>query len=98
MFKGLDTQLKFNTTYHPYTDGKDEITNQILEDMLRMYVMNRTNKWEEYLHLVEFTSNNHYEDSTKHIPFQILYGIKCNTPISWRNHVNILMIGPEMLK
>jgi hypothetical protein len=66
--------------------------------MLRMYVMNRPNKWEEYLHLVEFTYNNHYQASTKLSPFEIIYGRKCNTPVSWSNPVNRLMIGPEMLK
>jgi hypothetical protein len=94
----LDTQLNFNISYHPQTDGKTERTNQIVEDMLRMYVMGRPNKWEEYLHLVEFTYNNHYQASAKLSPFEILYGKKCNTPVSWSNIFNILMIGPEMLK
>ena len=34
LFKGLDTQLNFSTTYHPQTDGQTERTNQVLEDML----------------------------------------------------------------
>ena len=28
----------------------------------------------------------------------ILYGIKCNTPISWSNPVDRLVLGPELLK
>jgi hypothetical protein len=48
--------------------------------------------------LVEFSYNNHYQASTKLSPFEILYGRKCNTPVSWSNHVNRLMIGPYMLK
>jgi hypothetical protein len=39
--EALGTQLNFSTTYHPETDGKTERTNQILEDMLRMYVMDQ---------------------------------------------------------
>ena len=31
-------------------------------------------------------------------PFEILYGRKCNTPISWRNPVDRLMLGPDLLK
>jgi len=46
LFKGLDTKLNFSTTYHPQTDGQTERVNQILEDMLRMYVMNKPCKWE----------------------------------------------------
>jgi transposase InsO family protein len=37
-FAGLNTNLNFSTSYHPQTDGKTERTNQIVEDMLRMYV------------------------------------------------------------
>jgi len=60
LFKGLDTQLNFSTAFHPQTDGQTKRVNQILEDMLRMYVMNQPTKWEEYLHLVEFAYNNNF--------------------------------------
>jgi transposase InsO family protein len=35
----LGTQLNLSTTYHPETDEKIERVNQVMEDMLRMYVM-----------------------------------------------------------
>ena len=38
LFVGLGTELAFNTTYHPQTNGKIERVNRILEYMLRMYV------------------------------------------------------------
>ena len=60
LFKGLGTQLKFNIAYHPQMDGKTKRLNQVLEDMLRMYVMDKTGKSEDYLHLVEFSYNNNY--------------------------------------
>ena len=50
-----------------------------------MYVRDYPKKWEDYLHLVEFAYNNHYQASAKLIPFEILYSIKCNTPITWSN-------------
>ena len=31
-------------------------------------------------------------------PFEILYGRKCNTPISWSIQVDRLMLGHELLK
>ena len=40
LFYGLETQLNFSTAYHPQTDGQIERVNQIVEDMLQMYVMN----------------------------------------------------------
>ena len=50
--KGLGTQLNFSTAYHPQTNGHTERVNQFLEDMVRMYVMEKQGKWEDYLHLV----------------------------------------------
>jgi hypothetical protein len=41
-----------------------------------MYVMDKTSKWEDYLHLVEFLSNNGYQASLKMSPFEALYSKK----------------------
>ena len=51
--EALVTQLNFSTAYHPETDGQTERTNQTLEDMLRMYVMDQQKHWEGFLPLVE---------------------------------------------
>ena len=67
----MGTQLKFSTTYHPQTNGKTERVNQVLEDMLRMYVIDKLGKWEDYLHLVEFSYNNNFQVSTRMSPFEI---------------------------
>ena len=63
-----------------------------------MYVMDKPSKWEDYLHLVEFAYNNGYQSSLKMIPFEALYGRKCNTPVSWDNPVDRVVLGPEFLK
>ena len=63
-----------------------------------MHVMDKQHKWEYYLHLVEFAYNNHFQVSSRNSPFEILYGRKCNTPISWSILVDRLMLGPELLK
>ena len=98
LFKGLNTTLNFSTSFHPQMDGQTERVNQILDDMLSMYVRQQPGKWEDYLHLVEFAYNNHYQASEKYSPFEILYGRKCNTLISWSNPVDRLVLGPELLK
>jgi hypothetical protein len=54
LFAEINTNLNFSTSYHPKIDGQTERTNQIVEDMLRMYVRTKSKKWEDYLHLVEF--------------------------------------------
>jgi hypothetical protein len=76
LFNRFGTNLNFNTTYHIDSDGKTKRTNQIIEYMLRMYVMNKPSKWEDYLHLVAFSYNNGCQASLKIIPFEALYGRK----------------------
>jgi hypothetical protein len=50
------------------------------------------------MHLVEFTYNNGYHASLKMSPFEVLYGRKCNTPVSWDNLADEVVVGPELLK
>ena len=61
LFKGLNTTLNFCTLFHPQTDRQTERVNQVLEDLLRMYVKDQLSKWEDYLHLVKFVYNNNYQ-------------------------------------
>jgi hypothetical protein len=63
-----------------------------------MYVMDQTSKWEDYIHLGEFYYNNAYQSSLKMSLFESLYGKKCNTPMSWDNPSNRIVIGPYLLK
>ena len=97
LFKGMDTKLNFSATYHPQTDRNTEWVNQVLEDMLRMYVMNQPGKWEDYIHLVEFSYNNNYQASLKMSPFEVLYGRWCKAPFSWGNLEDRIVLGHELL-
>jgi hypothetical protein len=74
------------------------MVNWLIEDILRMYVMDKPSNWEHYLHLVEFAYNNGYHESLKMSPFEALYGIKCNTPVSWDNPVDHAVVGPNILR
>ena len=49
------------------------------------------------MHLVEFACNNGYQASAKMSLFEILYGKKCNTPVSWDNPMDHVLIGPNLL-
>ena len=98
MFADLGTKLNYSTAYHPQTDGQTERVNQVLEDMLRMYVMDKPTKWEDYLHLVEFAYNNGQQASLGMSPYEALYGRRCRTPVTWDNLVNKIVLGPELLR
>jgi hypothetical protein len=98
LFKGFGTNLNFGTAYHPESYGQIVRVNQVIEDMLRMCVMDKPSKLEDYLHLLEFVYSNGYLASLKMSPFEALYGRRCNTPVSWDNPTNRAIIGPELLK
>jgi hypothetical protein len=44
LFKGFEMNLNFIITYHPMFDGKTERVNQVIEYMLRMYVMDKPSR------------------------------------------------------
>jgi hypothetical protein len=98
LFKGFRTNLNFSTIYHLESDGKTGRVNQVIEDMIRMYVIDKPYKWEYYLYLVEFSYNNGYQASLKMILFEALYGRKCNTPVSWDNPADRAVVGRELIK
>ena len=63
-----------------------------------MYVMKNPTKWEDDLHLAEFAYNNGYQNFTKMSPFEVLYGRKYRTPVTWDSPVDMLMLRPDLLK
>ena len=62
-----------------------------------MYVMNNPTKWEDYLYRVDFAYNNNYQTSTKMSPFEVLYGQKCRTRVTWDSPVDRIILGPDQL-
>jgi hypothetical protein len=71
---------------------------RVIEYILRMYVMDKPSRWEDFVHLVEFTYNNGYDALLKMSPFEALYGRKCNTPMRWDNPADRVVVGLEFLK
>jgi hypothetical protein len=98
LFKGFRMNLNFSTTYHHESDGQTKRVNRVIKDILRMFVMDKSSRWEDYLHLVEFAYNNGYHASLKMSRFEALYGRKCNTPVSWDNPTDRTIVGLEFLK
>jgi hypothetical protein len=94
----LGTQLNLSTTYHPETDGKIERVNQVMEDMLRLYVMDNQTHWEKYLPLVEFAYNKSFHSSIGMPPYEALYGRPCRTPLSWEKLEDRVTVGPELIQ
>ena len=66
----------------------------MLEYMLIMYMMDKPSRWEDYLHLVEFTYNNGHQASLGMSLFEVMYGRRCRSMVSWENRVNRVILGP----
>ncbi|GKA08228.1 putative reverse transcriptase domain-containing protein [Tanacetum coccineum] len=79
------------------TDGQSKITFQILEDMLRIYVIDFGNGWDKHLLLVEFSYNSSYHTSIKAAPFEALYECKYRSPVCLAEVGDSQLTGPEII-
>jgi hypothetical protein len=78
-------ELKFSTFFHPQMDGQSEQTNQILKDMLLACMLDFKGSWVQHLPLIKFAYNNSYQATTGMLPYEALYGRKCQSPLYWDN-------------
>ena len=96
--EAMGTELRLSTAYQPQTDGQTERTNQMLEDMLRMCIIDFGGGWEQYLPLVEFAYNNSYQFTIGMAPFEALYGRPCRSPACWLEVGDNKLLGPEVIQ
>jgi hypothetical protein len=94
----LDAQLRFSFAYHPQTDGQTKRVNQILEDKLRACALQYERSWDKSLPYAEFSYNNSYQESLKMVPFDMLYGRRCRTPLFWNETGERKVFGPNILQ
>ena len=93
----MGTKLQPNMAAHPQIDGQSERAIQILEDMLRTYVIEFRENWDKHLSLVEFTYNNSYQ-STSMPPFETSYGRRRRSPICWEEVRDRRILGLGKIK
>jgi hypothetical protein len=94
----LGTKLNISISYHPQTDGQSERTIQILDDMLRLCVLDFKGKWIKYLPLVKFSYNNSFQATIGMALYEALYGRKCRSPLYWDEVGEKYLIGPKMIQ
>jgi hypothetical protein len=94
----MGTRLNFSTAYHPQTDGQSERTIRILEDMLRLCVLDFKGNWINFLPLVEFAYNNSFQATIGMAPYEALYGRKCRSPLYWDEVGEKQLLGPEIVQ
>lgn len=88
------------------TDGQSESTIKTQQDILREYVIDFVNDWDNHLPLVEFSYNNCHT-IIKAALFEELYGRKfhspicqaevCDTQLEKRHARSTLLTGPKII-
>ena len=73
--------MKLRTNFHSQTDGQVKHAIEILEDMLRAYIIDFKGNWDKHLHLVEFAYNNNFHSSISMAPYEALYDGRCRSHI-----------------
>jgi hypothetical protein len=74
-----------------------ERVNQIIEDMLRAYVLTDGLKWDKHLPLAKFSYKNGYQESIKMSPFEALYGRPYHTSLSWSESGKRVIFDPDIV-
>ena len=83
LWRGLKTELKMSTAYHPQTDGQTERMNRTLQTVLRSYAERRED-WEEWLPFVAAAYNSTQQESTKRTPFELNFPDRRSIdPLQW---------------
>ncbi|KAG7670696.1 hypothetical protein KSW81_003250 [Nannochloris sp. 'desiccata'] len=63
-----------STAFHPETDGQTERMNRTIEEMLRSYVNDKHDNWDELLPYLELAYNNSRQASHKFTPYFLNHG------------------------
>jgi hypothetical protein len=83
LFKLQGTQLHLSTTYHPQTDGQIEVVNKCLETYMRCFASEKQHQWAQWLPLAEWWYNTSYHTATCMTPFEVIYGQKPPSVLSY---------------
>jgi hypothetical protein len=70
----LGIEQRFSTSFHPQTDSQTERANKTLITMLRHYINDAHNNWEELLEPLRFAYINSVHSSTNETPFFLAHG------------------------
>ena len=80
----LGIQLLFSFTWHLQTDGETEVVNKSLSTLLRVFIKDNKNSWDEHLPHVKFAYNRVLHRTTNLSPFEVVYGFNPLTSLDIR--------------
>lgn len=77
----LDTKLTKSMNFHPQMDGRIEVLNKMIINILRMYNSENICTWDESLPYFQHNYNISLHRSTSHNPFQVVLRFQPLCPI-----------------
>ena len=83
-----------STSFHPETDGQTERMNRTVEEMLRSYVNDQHNNWDDLLPYMELAYNNSRQASTKATPYFLNHGTHPHIPGASLNPAAVAVAQP----
>jgi len=81
LLEKLGTKLKFSISYHPQTNGQNEVENIAISTMPRVIMRDNHNSREEYLSHIDFEYNGVVHKTTNISPFEVVYGFNPLSPL-----------------
>jgi hypothetical protein len=75
LYNYLEIKDSLSTANHPYTVGKTETRNQLIECCFRAYCNYAQNDWASLFAMVQYTYNNSIQSATKMSPFYDNYAL-----------------------
>ena len=73
-YRLMDTKLLMSTAFHPQTDGATERANHTISQILHALINPNQTDWVVKLPMVEFANNSSVNQSTRYVPFELVYG------------------------
>lgn len=77
----IGSKQLFSSPYHPQTNGLTERFNKTLCKILKNYVNESNDNWDEYLETSLIAYNSTMHSSSKYVPYQAVFGRKVLLPL-----------------
>ena len=81
--KQFGIKHRLTTPYHPQANGLDERFNQTLVNAVAKLTQDHRDTWDEKIGEVVFAYNTAVHESTKHTPFEVMFGRMAKLPIDF---------------
>ena len=94
MLEVFGVQHRMTTPYHPQANGLDERYNQTLVNAVAKFAQEDRTTWDARLGEVVYAYNTAVHESSKHTPFEVMFGRQARLPVDFNTAVNY---SPEEL-